>query len=211
MIRLAFLGCGKIAKAHAKRLRRHRARRRGRLREPRRRRAREAYARELGGTAHGTLRAGARVAPRSTRSRSSRRRTRTSSSTLRALAAGKHVVLEKPPLAARGGLRARSPMPRRPPASRCSSPRTTSTSRCCAACAACSPTAQIGDVLFIHVNAIKKQRDAGWRTDPALTLGGALYEGGIHWIDFMASLGSPGARASTACGRSRRRRRSSAR
>jgi predicted dehydrogenase len=49
----------------------------------------------------------------------------------------------------------------------------------------------IGDVLFIQVNAIKRQSigRGDWRDDPALTLGGALYEGGIHWVDFMASLG----------------------
>jgi predicted dehydrogenase len=50
----------------------------------------------------------------------------------------------------------------------------------------------IGAPLFIHINAIKRQRDENnWRADPALALGGALYEGGIHWIDFMASLGLP--------------------
>ena len=32
----------------------------------------------------------------------------------------------------------------------------------------------IGDVLFIHINAIKKQGDTNdWRADPALALGGA--------------------------------------
>jgi len=49
----------------------------------------------------------------------------------------------------------------------------------------------VGDPLFIHVNAIKRQRidPADWRADPTRALGGALYEGGIHWIDFMANLG----------------------
>ena len=48
----------------------------------------------------------------------------------------------------------------------------------------------VGDVLFVQINAIKKQQASGdWRDDPALALGGALYEGGIHWIDFMASMG----------------------
>ncbi len=49
----------------------------------------------------------------------------------------------------------------------------------------------VGDPLFIHVNAIKRQRIAedDWRADPTRALGGALYEGGIHWIDFMANLG----------------------
>ena len=48
----------------------------------------------------------------------------------------------------------------------------------------------IGDVLMIHVNAIKKQDTGGdWRDQADLALGGALYEGGIHWVDFMANLG----------------------
>jgi predicted dehydrogenase len=48
----------------------------------------------------------------------------------------------------------------------------------------------IGEVLFVHANAIKRQRtDGDWRDDPAIALGGALYEGGIHWIDFMSNLG----------------------
>ncbi len=48
----------------------------------------------------------------------------------------------------------------------------------------------VGDVLFVHVNAIKQQQTGGdWRDQPDLALGGALYEGGIHWVDFMANLG----------------------
>jgi len=47
----------------------------------------------------------------------------------------------------------------------------------------------IGDVLFIHLNAIKQQVTDGWRDDPALTGTGALFEGGIHWVNFLANLG----------------------
>ena len=47
----------------------------------------------------------------------------------------------------------------------------------------------VGDVLFVLVNAIKRQVTSGWRDDATQALGGALYEGGIHWIDFMANLG----------------------
>jgi predicted dehydrogenase len=42
----------------------------------------------------------------------------------------------------------------------------------------------IGDVVFIHVNAIRQQATPGWRAPY-----GALYEGGVHWIDFMTKLG----------------------
>jgi len=187
MIRLVFLGCGKIARAHAKRLRRHRkdvevgfASRDG---------ARaQMFANELGGRAFGSydeaiaspdVDAVAVVTPPSSHK----------ALALAALIAGKHVVLEKPPTATAAEidelevaaqtagkqvfvaenyhykpllLRLRSLL----------------------------AEGVIGDVLFIQVNAIKKQAATNdWRDDPALALGGALYEGGIHWIDFMASLG----------------------
>lgn len=47
----------------------------------------------------------------------------------------------------------------------------------------------IGDPLFIHLNATKKQKTENWRDDPAITGGGALFEGGIHWINFLANMG----------------------
>ena len=47
----------------------------------------------------------------------------------------------------------------------------------------------IGEPLFIHLNAVKRQRTDGWRDDPSAAGGGALFEGGIHWVDFAASLG----------------------
>lgn len=47
----------------------------------------------------------------------------------------------------------------------------------------------IGEVLFLHVNALKRQQAAGWRTQPEMAGGGALFEGGIHWVSFMAHLG----------------------
>jgi predicted dehydrogenase len=47
----------------------------------------------------------------------------------------------------------------------------------------------IGQPLFVHLNAVKKQRTANWRDDPGLAGGGALFEGGIHWVNFANSLG----------------------
>jgi len=47
----------------------------------------------------------------------------------------------------------------------------------------------IGEILFIQVNALKLQKCAGWRNETSLAGGGALFEGGIHWINFMANLG----------------------
>ncbi len=47
----------------------------------------------------------------------------------------------------------------------------------------------IGDILFIHINALKQQKTGNWRDDASLSGGGALFEGGIHWINFIANLG----------------------
>jgi predicted dehydrogenase len=47
----------------------------------------------------------------------------------------------------------------------------------------------LGEVRFVMLNATKRQPPAGWRADPALSGGGALFEGGVHWISFAASLG----------------------
>lgn len=49
--------------------------------------------------------------------------------------------------------------------------------------------APIGRVLFLQVNAVKQQASEGWRRDPALSGGGALFEGGIHWVSLLAHLG----------------------
>ena len=47
----------------------------------------------------------------------------------------------------------------------------------------------LGEIRFIDVKALKTQRTGDWRDEPSRALGGALYEGGIHWINFMANLG----------------------
>jgi len=47
----------------------------------------------------------------------------------------------------------------------------------------------IGEILFVHINALKKQEVSDWRGDTALSGGGALFEGGIHWINFISNLG----------------------
>jgi predicted dehydrogenase len=47
----------------------------------------------------------------------------------------------------------------------------------------------LGDVLFVNVNALKRQRTADWRDDPALGGGDALFEGGIHWISLLGNIG----------------------
>lgn len=46
----------------------------------------------------------------------------------------------------------------------------------------------LGDVRFVAVNATRHQPVAGWREDPSMSGGGALFEGGIHWINFLSNI-----------------------
>lgn len=48
---------------------------------------------------------------------------------------------------------------------------------------------ELGEILFVDVNALSKQSPGGWRDDAAIAGGGALFEGGVHWIDLVAHLG----------------------
>lgn len=47
----------------------------------------------------------------------------------------------------------------------------------------------LGEPRFVQVSALKSQRGDGWRADPRLAGGGALFEGGVHWVDLVAHLG----------------------
>lgn len=47
----------------------------------------------------------------------------------------------------------------------------------------------LGEIRFVHLNAMKQQHTPDWRADPAMAGGGALFEGGVHWINFMANIG----------------------
>jgi UDP-N-acetylglucosamine 3-dehydrogenase len=110
--------------------------------------------------------------------------------TLRALAAGKHVVVEKPPFLHAADFEtvraARDAADRRVMVAEnyFYKPLLESLRQVIA-------DGEIGEVRLVSVNALKEQRVRGWRTDVELSGGGALFEGGIHWIDFMANLGLP--------------------
>ncbi len=108
--------------------------------------------------------------------------------TRQALAAGKHVIVEKPPFFTAADF---------------------DTVRAAAETAGCQALVAenyfykpllrrlrevlrqnlVGDVLFIHINALKRQKTENWRDDAAVSGGGALFEGGIHWINFLNNLG----------------------
>jgi predicted dehydrogenase len=47
----------------------------------------------------------------------------------------------------------------------------------------------LGDVRLVSINATKRQDAQGWRADRSLGGGDPLFEGGVHWLSFAASLG----------------------
>lgn len=47
----------------------------------------------------------------------------------------------------------------------------------------------LGQVRFVSINATKRQPATGWRGDPALSGGGALFEAGVHWVSFASNIG----------------------
>jgi predicted dehydrogenase len=52
---------------------------------------------------------------------------------------------------------------------------------------------EFGELKFISLNALKRQTTNDWRDDAATSGSGALFEGGIHWVCLLASLGlTPG-------------------
>ena len=47
----------------------------------------------------------------------------------------------------------------------------------------------VGQVLFVELNRAGRQQPTGWRADAALMGGGALLEGGVHWVNYLCRLG----------------------
>jgi predicted dehydrogenase len=47
----------------------------------------------------------------------------------------------------------------------------------------------LGEIRFVHLDAAKRQPEGGWRADFQESGGGALLEGGVHWLDLLVNLG----------------------
>lgn len=47
----------------------------------------------------------------------------------------------------------------------------------------------VGEPLFFELNRAGRQRPSGWRADAELMGGGALLEGGVHWVNYLCRLG----------------------
>ncbi len=47
----------------------------------------------------------------------------------------------------------------------------------------------LGEIRFVTLDATKRQKIDGWRAVPSLSGGGALFEGGVHWMSFAANIG----------------------
>jgi predicted dehydrogenase len=47
----------------------------------------------------------------------------------------------------------------------------------------------LGDIRFVSLNATKRQTVDDWRGNPDLSGGGALFEAGVHWINFASNIG----------------------
>lgn len=183
---LAMVGCGAIARTHAGTLRRFPG---VRLAFASRERARaEAYARQLRGVrAYGSyadalddrdVAAVILTTPPASHAELARA----------ALDRGKHVLVEKPAFLSVGELDSVGAAARR--AGRqvmvmenyAYRPLTRALRRLVEA-------EEIGEIRFVRVNALKRQAPTGWRDDHSLAGGGALFEGGVHWIAQITALG----------------------
>lgn len=187
-IHLAFLGCGGVTRTHSRTLRKF-----GEIRRfyaSRDRAKAEAFNRELGGAgAFGSYEA-AFADPRIDAVLVATPPSSHLELTLAALAAGKHVIVEKPPFMRAADFdaveRARDAAGRRVMVAEnyFYKPLAEALRKHIAA-------GDIGEVKVITVNAMKRQATSGWRDDTRMAGGGALFEGGIHYVNFMANLGLP--------------------
>jgi predicted dehydrogenase len=187
VVDLAFLGCGSVTRTHSRTLARFRGQVRCHYASRDPARAAEYAARHGGAGAFGSY-AEALADPRVQAVLVATPPDTHLELVLDALAHGKHVIVEKPAfLRSADCARARAAEAR-------SGRRVLVAENYCykplaLALRAVLASGHLGEVRFIHLDAVKHQRVRGWRADPGVAGGGALFEGGIHWIDLLANLG----------------------
>jgi UDP-N-acetylglucosamine 3-dehydrogenase len=186
-VRLAFLGCGNAARMHSKTLA---GRPVTRLYASRGRERAEEYNKRFGGQGAFGSYADAIASPDVDGVVITTPPDTHLELTLEALRAGKHVIVEKPPLLRAADFAAVA-----------GAARQAERQVCVAENYFYKPLlirlrevlaqGDIGQPLFVVLNALKRQTTDDWRDDTSLVGGGALFEGGIHWVSFAASLGLP--------------------
>ena len=108
--------------------------------------------------------------------------------TLGALEAGKHVIVEKPPFLSVADF------DRVQEAARAAGRRVLVAENyyykpMAEALREVIASGDLGEVRVLAVNALKAQTTGDWRDRAEMSGGGAFFEGGIHWVNFMANLG----------------------
>ena len=109
--------------------------------------------------------------------------------TLAALAAGKDVVVEKPPFLRSADFDAVRDAEAAAPGRRVMVAENYFYKPVAIRLRELVGSGALGAVRFVRVNAVKRQDTAGWREDAGLAGGGALFEAGIHWVNLMANIG----------------------
>jgi UDP-N-acetylglucosamine 3-dehydrogenase len=114
--------------------------------------------------------------------------------TLAALRAGKHVIVEKPPFLSAADF-GRVEEAQREAGRRVMVAENYYYKPLAETLRGVLSSGKIGEPRILSVNALKRQSTGDWRDQAEVAGGGALFEGGIHWVNFMAHLGLPVARA----------------
>lgn len=186
-LHLAFLGCGRIAAQHRGRIWRLAPAVRCSFASRDPARAAE-YARRYGGTAHWGRYADAIADPKVDGVVVTTPPSSHLDLTLAALRAGKDVIVEKPAFLRSGDVTLAEAAAAE--AGRCVF---VAENYCykplAGALREVVASGELGNIRFVAVQALMHQVAAGWRTDPLLAGGGALFEGGVHWVDLVAHLG----------------------
>ena len=108
--------------------------------------------------------------------------------TLKAIAAGKHVIVEKPPFLHAADFD-RVEIARRAAGVQVMVAENYFYKPLLRRLRQILLTDVIGEIRFMVFNATKTQKTADWRDEAGLAGGGALFEGGIHWVNFLSNLG----------------------